>query len=273
MRANPVAAADRQRSGLRRSVALFRLFLIEQSDPERFYAGVAQDAVGQVERYTSLAGRTVLDIGGGPGHFTAAFRDRGARCYLFEPDLAEMHLRGSAPAGAVAADGCQLPVRSGAADVCFSSNVLEHVADPARLVSEMVRTTREGGLVYLSFTNWYSPWGGHEMSPWHYLGSGFAERRYLRRHGHLPKNRYGTSLFPLHIGQVLGMLRSRLDVEIVDCLPRYYPRWCKGLLAIPWLREILTWNLLVVLRPIEPARPAQDVLSAAAPLPARTTPS
>ncbi len=35
-------AAD---SGLLRSVRLFRLFLAEQSDPERFYAGLAEDAV------------------------------------------------------------------------------------------------------------------------------------------------------------------------------------------------------------------------------------
>ena len=42
--------------------------------------------------------------------------------------------------------------------------------DPMGLIEEMIRVTRPGGLVYLSFTNWYSPWGGHEMSPWHYLG-------------------------------------------------------------------------------------------------------
>jgi SAM-dependent methyltransferase len=235
-------------------VRLFRLFLVEQSDPDRFYSGVAQDAARQVERYTSLAGSTVLDIGGGPGHFTAAFRARGASCYLFEPDIAEMRSRGTTPAGAVLADGFHLPLRDGAADVCFSSNVLEHVADPVGLIGEMVRVTRTGGIIYASFTNWYSPWGGHEMSPWHYLGAGLAERRFVRRHGRLPKNRYGTSLFPLHIGQVLGMLRRRQDVEIVEALPRYYPRWCKPLLRIPWLREVATWNLLIVLSPT--ARPA-----------------
>jgi SAM-dependent methyltransferase len=261
MRALRVRRGSDASFGLLRSARLFRLFLVEQSDPDRFYSGVAQDAARQVERYTSLANRTVLDIGGGPGHFTAAFRARGARCYLFEPDLAEMHSRGRTPAGAVLANGYQLPVRDGAADVCFSSNVLEHVADPAALIAEMVRVTRSGGLIYLSFTNWYSPWGGHEMSPWHYLGAGIAERRYVRRHGRLPKNRCGTSLFPLHIGQVLGMLRRRQDIEIVDRLPRYYPRWCKVLLWIPWLREIAAWNLLVVFSPA--AASAQVVAPAA----------
>ena len=167
------------RSGVLRSVRLFRLFLAEQSDPEAFYTGLAEDAVRQVAEHGTLAGRTVVDVGGGGGWFTAAFRARGAHCYLFEPDPAELYYRTAAPAGAVVADGYWLPVRDGGADVTFSSNVLEHVSDPMGLIEEMIRVTRPDGLVYLSFCNWYSPWGGHEMSPWHYLGSEYASRRYL----------------------------------------------------------------------------------------------
>jgi SAM-dependent methyltransferase len=234
--------------GVRRSVRLFRLFLDEQTDPDRFYAGLAEDAVHQVADYCELAGSTVVDVGGGAGYFTAAFRAQGARCYLFEPDRAELAGRGEAPGGAVVADGYWLPVRDGCADVCFSSNVLEHVRDPVGLIDEMVRATRPDGLIYLSFTNWYSPWGGHEMSPWHYLGPGFAERRYARLHQRAPKHRVGTSLFPIHIGPVLRQLRSRDDVELVDARPRYYPRWCRVLLRVPGLREIVSWNLMLILR-------------------------
>lgn len=237
--------------GVLRSVHLFRLFAAEQTDPDSFYAGLAQDTVRQVEQYCDLPGRMVVDIGGGPGHFTTAFRERGARCYLFEPDSAEMLSRGAAPAGAVLADGYWLPVRDGGADVCLSSNVLEHVRDPCGLIDEMIRATRPGGLIYLSFTNWLSPHGGHEMAPWHYLGSGFAERRYVRQHGHPPKNRFGATLFPVHVGRVLRLVRSRSDVEVVDALPRYYPRWCRAIVRIPGLREIATWNLLVILRRTE----------------------
>lgn len=249
MRSTMVPAGEVGGRGLLRSARLFRLFLYEQSDPERFYRGMAGDAVRQVERYTNLAGLIVLDIGGGPGQVTAAFRARGANCCLVEPDAAELLGNGHAPPGAVIADGCRLPVGDGTADVCFSSNVLEHVRDPFLLIDEMVRATRPGGLIYLSYTNWYSPWGGHEMSPWHYLGKSVAERRYVRRYSRLPKNRCGTSLFPLHIGPLLRALRSRGDIEVVDALPRYYPRWCKPLLSVPGLREIATWNLLVIMRP------------------------
>ena len=240
-----------------RSARLFRLFLAEQSDPDGFYTALARDAVRQVEEHGPLAGRTVLDIGGGPGYLTAAVRARGGNCCLLEPDAAELVPR--APAGHAApgrlaagrtaiANGYWLPVRDGGADICLSSNVLEHVRDPRRLVDEMVRVTRPGGLIYLSFTNWYSPWGGHEMSPWHYLGPRAAERRYARRHGRLPKNRYATTLFPVHVGPVLRQMRARDDVEVIAARPRYYPRWCRCLLLVPGLREIATWNLLLILR-------------------------
>jgi len=231
-----------------RSVRLFRLFLREQSDPDGFYAALAQDAASQVCEYATVRGSTVLDVGGGAGYFTAEFRARGANCYLFELDAGEMMSRGETPPGAVLADGYWLPVRDGGADICVSSNVLEHVRDPNGLIEEMIRATKPGGLIYLSFTNWYSPWGGHEMSPWHYLGAGPAERRYQRKHDRLPKNRVGTSLFPLHIGEVLRMTRGRTDVTVLSARPRYYPGWLRPLVLVPGLREIATWNLLLILR-------------------------
>ena len=234
--------------GMLRSVRLFRLFLAEQTNPELFYASLAEDAVGQVAEHCELAGRTVVDIGGGGGWSTEAFRARGAHGYLFEPDPGELHGRGITPTGAVVADGYWLPVRDGGADVVFCSNVLEHVRDPMGLIEEMIRVTRPGGLVYLSFTNWYSPWGGHEMSPWHYLGPGFAERRYIRRYRRKPKHKYGCTLFALHVGPMLRTLQAWPDIEIVDARPRYYPRWCRVLVRLPGLREVATWNLLLILR-------------------------
>jgi len=235
-------------SGLRRSVRLFRLFLGEQSEPDTFYAALAEDAVRQVAEHGELEGRAVVDVGGGGGWFTAAFRARGAHCYLFEPDLAELHLRTAAPAGAVVADGYWLPVRDGGADVVFSSNVLEHVPDPLGLIEEMIRVTRPGGLLYLSYCNWYSPWGGHQMSPWHYLGPRYAARRYARRHRRQPKHEVGVNLFRVHVGPVLRALRARSDIVIVTAAPRYYPRWCRFLVRVPGLREVATWNLMLILR-------------------------
>ncbi|MFH8747444.1 class I SAM-dependent methyltransferase [Streptomyces rimosus] len=233
---------------LRRSLTLFRAFLREQHDPEHCYGLLARDAADQIERYEPLEGRVVADIGGGSGHFTDEFRRRGAQSYLFEPDRRELTARGRIPPGAVLADGYLLPLADGAADVCFSSNVLEHVADPRTFLSELVRVTRPGGLIYLSFTNWLSPWGGHETAPWHYLGAGRARTLYRWRTGRTAKHTLGENLFALHVGPTLRHIRSRDDVRIVTARSRYAPFLAETIPRLPVVREVATWNLLLILR-------------------------
>jgi hypothetical protein len=52
----------------------------------------------------------------------------------------------------------------------------------------------------------------------------------------------------VHVGPVLRALRARPDVEIVEARPRYYPRWCRLVVRLPGLREVATWNLMLILR-------------------------
>ncbi|MFD6360791.1 class I SAM-dependent methyltransferase [Streptomyces roseolus] len=148
----------------------------------------------------------------------------------------------------VVADGYLLPLADGAADVCFSSNVLEHVRDPGTFLSELVRVTRPGGLIYVSFTNWLSPWGGHEWAPWHYLGAERARARYERRTGRAAKHRLGENLFAIGVGPTLRHVRGRDDVEILSARSRYWPVLPGVVTRIPVVREFATWNLLLLLR-------------------------
>ena len=60
------------RTGLGRSARLFLAFRTEQADPAGFYTLVAADAVAQLGQYTDLRGKTVIDVGGGPGFFARA---------------------------------------------------------------------------------------------------------------------------------------------------------------------------------------------------------
>ncbi|HEY8480936.1 MAG TPA: class I SAM-dependent methyltransferase [Spirillospora sp.] len=236
------------RATLSRSVRLLSAFRHEQSDPDSFYDLIARDTVAQLASYTSLDGATVIDVGTGPGHFARALAAAGARCAGLDHDVGELTARGGTGRNTLVASALALPFRTGSADVCFSSNVLEHVPEPWRMADEMVRVTRPGGTVFLSFTNWLSPWGGHETSPWHYLGGDRAARRYERRHGRPPKNRYGLSLHPVSVSAALAWARGRDDADLVDARPRYHPGWARGIVRVPGLREIATWNLVLVLR-------------------------
>ena len=233
---------------LARSVALFRVFLLEQSDPDLFYGVLATDSVRQLGEYVTLDGATVLDVGGGPGYFADAFRGAGATYVGLEPDAGEMVARGAPGPGTVRGSGEALPVRTASMDVCYSSNVLEHVRSPWAMTAEMVRVTRPGGTIFLSYTPWLSPHGGHETAPWHYLGGHRAARRYRRRTGHEPKNRFGTSLFAVSVGATLRWARSCPDVDVVAAFPRYHPWWATWVVHVPGLREIVLWNLVVVMR-------------------------
>ena len=233
---------------LARSLALFRVFLLEQSDPDLFYGVLATDSVRQLGEYVTLDGATVLDVGGGPGYFADAFRGAGATYVGLEPDAGEMVARGAPGPGTVRGSGEALPVRTASMDVCYSSNVLEHVRSPWAMTAEMVRVTRPGGTIFLSYTPWLSPHGGHETAPWHYLGGHRAARRYRRRTGHEPKNRFGTSLYAVSVGATLRWARSCPDVDVVAAFPRYHPWWATWVVHVPGLREIVLWNLVVVMR-------------------------
>jgi SAM-dependent methyltransferase len=237
--------------GLARSVALLRAFRVEQSDPDRFYSLLARDTVRQVARHADLAGARVLDVGGGPGYFGDAFRAAGARYAGVDPDTHEIGARGRPAEGFVRGSGLALPVADGAVDVCLSSNVLEHVPQPERMAREMLRVVRPGGLVWLSWTTWLSPWGGHETAPWHYLGGRFAADRYERRHGRRPKNDYGRSLFPVSAARMTRWARAADragNAVLVDVRARYHPDWAAGVARVPLLREVASWNVLLVLR-------------------------
>lgn len=227
---------------------LFADFRHEQDDPARFYGALAADTVGQLSQYVDLDGATVLDVGGGPGFFRGAFVDAGATYVALDSDVGEMSSHGDVASGRVQGDGMRLPFRDAAVDVCYSSNVLEHVPDRARMAEEMLRVTRPGGIVFLSYTLWWGPWGGHETSPWHYLGGRYARRRYIRRHGHEPKNKYGESMYAVTAAEMLRWARTQTGGEVLLAAPRYHPWWARWVLRVPILREVVAWNLLLVLR-------------------------
>lgn len=227
---------------------LFRDFRVEQTDPRRFYSALAADSVGQLSGYLDLAGATVLDVGGGPGYFRDAFRAAGAEYWALDADVGELAGLGAIARGTVVGDGMNLPFRDGAVDLCYSSNVLEHVPRPWDMADEMLRVTRAGGIAFISYTLWWGPWGGHETSPWHYLGGRLARRRYRRTHGHEPKNKFGESLFAVTVRDGVAWARRQRAGEVLAVIPRYNPRWSYWMTRVPLLRELVTWNLVIVVR-------------------------
>jgi SAM-dependent methyltransferase len=239
-----VADAARPR-GLKRVRTLWRLFRREKEDPEPFYRVLAAEAAEDLERrHGPFAGRTIVDLGCGPGFYTDAFRALGADVLPVDNDPAEMAMVGKPPVGAIVADAGALPLEDASVDGAFCSNLLEHTPDAEAVIREIARVLRPGGWGYISWTNWYSPWGGHDMTPYQFLGPRLGPRLYERRHGPPRKNPYGAGLWAVHVGPTLRLVERQPGLRIERVEPRYWPRLA-FICRVPLVRELLTWNCVI----------------------------
>ena len=225
---------------MNRQLEILRLFRNASQDPIAFNQRLATITVEQLGR--DVRGARVLDLACGPGHYTRALRQAGAT--VVPVDIKPVTVEGGPPAGLVVSDATRLALRDGSVDGVVCSNLIEHTRTPAAVIDEMHRVVRPGGWIWLSWTNWYSPYGGHDMSPWHYLGPRLGLDAYRRVKRADPFVAPGRNLYPLHIESTLRDLRSRPGITIVDIVPRYSPsqRW---IVKVPGFREFATWNCVV----------------------------
>jgi SAM-dependent methyltransferase len=225
---------------------LIRHHLRHGADRE-FYRLQARDAIRWLElRGLALRpGLTVLDLGCGDGTFGLELLGRG--CAVTFAD-AQDWLPADAPRGqfrAINLDCDDLGVL-GRHDVIICSNVIEHLRHPEKLLAGLPALLNAGGHVYLSWTNWLSPWGGHDFSPFHYLGPSLGPKVFDRICRRPRQLRPGENLFVTHIGRTLRFLRAQPALRLRAIAPRYYPELAV-LLRVPILREFLAWNCAILL--------------------------
>ncbi len=91
-------------------------------------------------------GATCSTSAAGPATSATPSRRPGRRTSPWTPTSASSPGWARSRRGTVIGSGMQLPFRDDCLDVCYSSNVLEHVPDPWRMADEMVRVTRPGGI-------------------------------------------------------------------------------------------------------------------------------
>lgn len=129
-----------------------------------------------------MRGKHVLEIGCGLGGMLPFFFDQGAAS-VTTIDIQLRAVRTSHTLASTtglsgvirlaAADGARLPFQDDQFDTIISINVLEHVDDPLTTLAECQRVSRPGGLIFLYFPPFYSPWGPHLEGwinyPWPHL--------------------------------------------------------------------------------------------------------
>jgi SAM-dependent methyltransferase len=223
---------------------LFALAMNERKDPASYYEQLARVTIEDLP--VEVHGRRVLDLGCGGGYDSAALIAAGAQVTAMDLERDGLALARDRGVPALCADANRLPFADATFDGIYSSNVLEHVPSIEVLLDEAHRVLRPGGWAWISWTNWFSPWGGHHIIPLHMLGPRLGPRLWNRLFGPPPKNVPGEGLFPTYVGATLAMVERHPGWRLVDAMPRYYPghRW---ILKVPGLREVVTWNCVLVL--------------------------
>ncbi len=227
------------------AVEILRRFRTEKTDPEPFYVGLADRTMASFR--FELRDRRVLDLGCGPGWYSVAMRRAGARVVGLDFDTEDIRAAQERLGPVLRGDAMRLGMPDDAFDGVFCSNLLEHVPDQAAVIDEIVRITRPGGWAYISWTPWFSPWGGHEIVPFHLLGTEVGPRVHERLRGRPRKNVPGEGLFPTKVGEILRHVERHPAIELVAVEPRYYPQ-LSILARIPAVREFALWNCAISVR-------------------------
>jgi ubiquinone/menaquinone biosynthesis C-methylase UbiE len=99
----------------------------------------------------------LLDLGCGAGHELIVLEGLGVECVGVDPSsmmLGAASARSAAPL--VGARGEQLPFADGVFGGCWIERVLMHVADPAAVITEVVRCVQPSGLLTIFEPDWSS---------------------------------------------------------------------------------------------------------------------
>ena len=147
-------------------------------DPNQFAADTldptrAEEAATVLQRIVSLQGKRVLEIGAGCGVMHIVWSKKfGIDGYAIEPEeegfgesaaIARdlVAANGLDPERIIGATGESLPFEGNHFDIVYSSNALEHTADPMQVLREAVRVVKPGGIVQLVCPNYLSYFDGH----------------------------------------------------------------------------------------------------------------
>jgi len=206
-----------------------------------------------------IRGNRILDLGCGYGGYAIALEEAGA--HVIALDLSSLSCFPSRKVLAVQGNGLHLPFLDGAFDGVFCASLIEHVANPLQLLREIRRVLKLNGWAYLSFPPFYSPLGGHQFSPFHYLGERMAliiaHRRKWWGGSHWIPSCYPTKpssfaqafgdygLYPMTIRKARKVIQQA-GFRIAHQGVRFFP---VNVSKIPLIGEFITWHVEFVIQP------------------------
>lgn len=165
-------------------------------------------------------GKKILEVGCGFGAFTVFSRAlHGYDTTGVEPDpvvremAQELAKKSGVKTSIADCPGEALSFPDQTFDLVYSSNVLEHVQDPARVLAESVRVLKPGGYLFFTYPNYCSFWEGHYGIFWIPCMNKPVAKMYVRLFGR--RAGYIDSLQLMNVRytrQILNPLRNQVEV-------------------------------------------------------------
>lgn len=126
-----------------------------------------------LQKYTldeMFKGKIVVDIGCGAGGKSIYYASRGAEKvygleilekYKEEAEALAKELSMEDKFEFVTGDSAALPFGDNFADTVIVNDAMEHVGNPEKTLSEILRILKKGGKVYINFPPYHHPFGAH----------------------------------------------------------------------------------------------------------------
>lgn len=132
-----------------------------------------QGYVRLVEHYQgTVEGKRILDLGCGMGGFSAAASIKQASAISLDPSVAHLEItklrlqkHGCQKQALLRGIGESLPFASAGFDTVCAFQVLEHVNDPERVLSELSRVLRPGGYAFVTYARRFALVEPHYLLP------------------------------------------------------------------------------------------------------------
>ena len=133
-----------------------------RGEPSYVWRAGQERRLAMMARWAPLEAAHVLVAGCGVGMYASKIRERFTdRVQAFDIEIDRVRAARRVAPNALVSAGERIPFADSSFDVVLSHEVIEHVRDDRRCVSEMLRVTRTGGRLLLFCPNRWYPFETH----------------------------------------------------------------------------------------------------------------
>lgn len=186
---------------------------------DRLAKGRVEEQIAVIKRHIPmpLEGKRFLEVGSSFSTLQVHLNDLGIQGYGIEPSMEAIQLGNQAwqsdQIRVAQTVGEALPFPNESFDLIFSSNVLEHTQDPAKVIAESLRVLKSGGYLQFVFPNYGSVWDGHYSLPWIPYAPYSLGRFYVSLFGRDPN--YVDTLQLLNIFTLRRILANHPEAQVI----------------------------------------------------------